>query len=643
MPEVALLNAAGQELATATASTIGGSELVLNLPTITQNADFYVRIEGADPGVFGIGGYSLIVTYNGANQADPMLVAELASGKYRNLSQAALGGFFDNDLENEFLNDDGHTDDDAGLGLDLETQPGFVPQTRYQTIGSISDATDIDHFVIKSPDMAALDTLTVAIRSLERGGLRPKVRLLNENWQPVAATILASGAGDFVIQATGIQRDKDYVLEVQAADAGSVFNTGNYELTAVFSADATPLTLMASGTTGGAVNGRVHTLYVARPQLMHFALETGAAATSTLTAVVATVRNSSGVAVATIAAPPGDTRSLPAVLLNPGEYTIEFVVRTLNGSPPPSLTYALRGRAISDLFVGDPNDPTTHPFAHPNPELGALFLYPGNFASNDPYLWDNFVESLPEPPPLLELGPLVNLLVGDWWSWVWNLGGGGGPPLAQDDTRYTVRSQGSGAASGNALTNDFDPEQRPLVTLLQSGPSNGTLSFSENGAFTYTPAPGFVGTDRFTYAAYNFATESQPATVRIVVTSGLAGDYNADGVVAIDDRDAWLAAFGSRDELLADGNQDGVVDAADYSLWRDNMGASLPGAALASAIPVAIPVSAVSLPVPAPSLPPSTEQRSSPRELAFLAWGSEENESGDSVTRPKRAVRRWLR
>ncbi len=499
--------------------------------------------------------------------------------------------------------------------------------------------------MIKSPDVAALDTLTVAIRSLERGGLRPKVRLLDEDLQPVAATILASGAGDFVIQATGIEREKDYVLEVQAADANGVFNTGNYELTAVFSADATPLTLMASGTTGGAVAGRVHTLYVARPQLMHFALETGAAATTTPTAVVATVRNSAGVVVATIAAPPGETRSLPAMLLNPGEYTVEFVVRTLDGSSSPSLTYALRGRAISDLFVGDPNDPTTHPFAHPNPELGALFLFPGNFSSNDPFLWDNFVDSLPEPPPPLELGPLVNLLVGDWWSWVWNLGGGGGPPLAQDDTRYTIRSQGGGAASGNALSNDHDPEERPLVALLQSGPSNGTLSFSESGAFTYTPAPGFVGTDRFTYTAYNFATESEPATVRIVVTSGLAGDYDASGEVDAADRDRWLAAFGSRDELLADGNQDGVVDAADYSLWRDNIGASLPGAATVVAIPVATPVSAASLPA---ALLPLMEShhpaaKLDPREQALLAWNAEENEWWDSFTRPKRAARRWLR
>ncbi len=133
MPEVTLLNSAGQEIAMATASTIGGSELVLTLPAIAQNADYYVRVEGVDPGVFGIGGYSLVVNYDGVNQAAPGLVMELASGKYRNLSQEALGGFFDDDLDEEFLNDDGHTDDDTELGLELDTQPGYLrrrPVTR---------------------------------------------------------------------------------------------------------------------------------------------------------------------------------------------------------------------------------------------------------------------------------------------------------------------------------------------------------------------------------------------------------------------------------------------------------------------------------------------------------------------------------
>ena len=58
----------------------------------------------------------------------------------------------------------------------------------------------------------------------------------------------------------------------------------------------------------------------------------------------------------------------------------------------------------------------------------------------------------------------------------------------------------------------------------------------------------------------------------------LAGDYNGDGVVDIDDLSVWSSTFGLSDGattelVLADGNLDGVVDNADYAVWRNNLGA----------------------------------------------------------------------
>lgn len=73
--------------------------------------------------------------------------------------------------------------------------------------------------------------------------------------------------------------------------------------------------------------------------------------------------------------------------------------------------------------------------------------------------------------------------------------------------------------NGNVLTNDRDPEGRPLTAALVSGAANGTLTFNTNGTFTYRPNAGFIGTDRFTYRANDGLATSNVATVTITVTA----------------------------------------------------------------------------------------------------------------------------
>jgi probable HAF family extracellular repeat protein len=71
--------------------------------------------------------------------------------------------------------------------------------------------------------------------------------------------------------------------------------------------------------------------------------------------------------------------------------------------------------------------------------------------------------------------------------------------------------------------------------------------------------------------------------------SGLAGDYDGDGIVGPEDYNLWKSSFGSTKFLLADGNGNGLVDAADYSVWRDRLDQALvvgSGSALLSAGPL---------------------------------------------------------
>jgi cytochrome c peroxidase len=52
----------------------------------------------------------------------------------------------------------------------------------------------------------------------------------------------------------------------------------------------------------------------------------------------------------------------------------------------------------------------------------------------------------------------------------------------------------------------------------------------------------------------------------------LPGDYDGNGVVEQADYNVWRANFGDTSSLAADGNGNLVVDAADYVIWRNNLG-----------------------------------------------------------------------
>jgi hypothetical protein len=77
------------------------------------------------------------------------------------------------------------------------------------------------------------------------------------------------------------------------------------------------------------------------------------------------------------------------------------------------------------------------------------------------------------------------------------------------------------------------------------------------------------------------------AAVQYVTTAGVAGDYNSNGVVDAADYVIWRKKLGPGSLPNEGGISPGVVDAADYNFWRSRFGAtSGSGAALVdSAVP----------------------------------------------------------
>ena len=92
-------------------------------------------------------------------------------------------------------------------------------------------------------------------------------------------------------------------------------------------------------------------------------------------------------------------------------------------------------------------------------------------------------------------------------------------PVSNADA-YQLNENGSLTvdAAGGVLANDIDPDGSPITARIRTQPSSGTLTLNPDGSFSYTPNPGFVGTDSFSYFA-NDGSDTGFATVTLVVNA----------------------------------------------------------------------------------------------------------------------------
>src|SRR5205085_2084503 len=92
-------------------------------------------------------------------------------------------------------------------------------------------------------------------------------------------------------------------------------------------------------------------------------------------------------------------------------------------------------------------------------------------------------------------------------------------PLAVNDLFSVAEDGVLNIPALGVLSNDTDAEGTLLSAILISTVSHGTLSLNVNGAFTYTPAANYNGSDFFTYRATDGTANSSDATVAITVTA----------------------------------------------------------------------------------------------------------------------------
>jgi hypothetical protein len=108
-----------------------------------------------------------------------------------------------------------------------------------------------------------------------------------------------------------------------------------------------------------------------------------------------------------------------------------------------------------------------------------------------------------------------------------------------------------------SLLNSFSPAIGNMFTILTA--DNGVV-----GEFESLQLPAGL-TWSVTYNAND--------VVLAVTGLGLSGDYNGDGIVNAADYTTWRDSLGQvGSNLAADGNGNGSIDAGDYDVWKNNFG-----------------------------------------------------------------------
>ncbi len=118
-------------------------------------------------------------------------------------------------------------------------------------------------------------------------------------------------------------------------------------------------------------------------------------------------------------------------------------------------------------------------------------------------------------------------------------------PVTTPDT-YMMVENGSLSVEGDGLlTNDYDPAGDNLTIETWGTTSNAYIRVTDDGGFSYTPDPGFIGTDEFSYrAADEDGHVTSTETVTIVVRPNGAPVTRPDEYVTAVGRPLTVAAPG---------------------------------------------------------------------------------------------------
>jgi VCBS repeat-containing protein len=146
--------------------------------------------------------------------------------------------------------------------------------------------------------------------------------------------------------------------------------------------------------------------------------------------------------------------------------------------------------------------------------------------------------------------------------------------VASNDS-YTITGGALSVAAPGVLGNDTPANGTALAASLVSGPPNGTLNFSSNGSFTYTPGTGFTGTDTFTYQALEGPLQSNVATVTITTNSANQPPVAANDSYTLNENQTLIVGAHSTTSLYLNSQPGDWVGQGQTATYTANTGTFL--------------------------------------------------------------------
>jgi hypothetical protein len=328
---LSVYNAFGQLVAGGAATNPLSSNLSVPVSSLLGLGTYYVKVQSASPGVFGVGSYQLQIS------STPLLSQTLST--INSVWQSVWGTATSSvQLNHSFGTATTLTQSLNQTGSDFS----------YAYNGNIQNGTTADYYRVQAPQQPAGtdNVMEVMAWGTTNNGLIPKVLVYDANENLVAAQVLVNENGTYTVQVDHATSGGTYFIEVLAANPSGSNSTGVYFLGVNFGTTPSQLNAVTSGTLTQTQPQASGTLTANYSQQVHLVLSAQSADPAAGAVLTLTITNSQGAVVATIVVHDGDTVT-QTLTLAPGAYTFAFSAATTTGQPLPPLNYSLQSSTLT--------------------------------------------------------------------------------------------------------------------------------------------------------------------------------------------------------------------------------------------------------------------------------------------------------